>query len=253
MKTLFTFIISLLCLTGFGQVNTSVTNGLVGWWMPYGTNLSGATVTDFSGYGNNGVSTNSPYWTNSVTGNTNSIYFNGTSQSVILGTASTFNLTGNLTLSVWFRVNSLSVMSQWFLGKDDATLGRSYDFGFYYTNLIFQVNGVNQGASQAFTADGNWHNATVVLNGANVSYFYDATNCGTSGGCPAINVSTSLLFIGQRSFTTYPDYFGGSLADVHIYNRPLSTNEITTLYHEGQPWHMLSIGQPLNKYQRISR
>ena len=252
MKTLFTIIVSLFYLTAFGQVVTSVTNGLVGWWLPFGTNATGTSVFDWSGNVNNGVTTDSPYWTNSVTGMTNALVFNGSTTYVKAGPAT--NLT-DFSISMWFLNNAPTTAAIPFSSRTDG--GKS-------GILVLNEGSIEVGFSDAagnltrkewgtYIPSAWTHLAATHIAGASSLVLYvNGVAGGSSLEATAVNPGNGTnVWFGKEPTTGLP--YNGLLADVRVFNRALSQNEVTLLYHEGVPWTTRQLGNPVGLYQRVAK
>ncbi|MGO8993749.1 MAG: MXAN_6577-like cysteine-rich protein [Polyangiaceae bacterium] len=78
--------------------------------------------------------------------------------------------------------------------------------------------------------DSKWHNVVIVYDGTTISLFLDnALNVSAADG---LNTIGQVLNIGKAPEVA-SEYWGGTLDDLRIYNRVLSTQEIGLLYAEG--------------------
>lgn len=87
-------------------------------------------------------------------------------------------------------------------------------------------NGVDSGVA----VDTNWHYVVVVYDGTTMSIWLDGTNRGADS--TSINTPLCSLLIGASEDGdngAYQEFFAGIISDVRIYNRALSTQEITAL------------------------
>ncbi len=80
--------------------------------------------------------------------------------------------------------------------------------------------------------DGNWHNIVAVKTSSQLILYVDGVassiNLYEDGKFGTNNHS---LIIGDR----YNRYFNGTIDDVRVYNRALSSNEVTALYNQPDP------------------
>ena len=104
----------------------------------------------------------------------------------------------------------------------------------YYTN---DSTSVNLNSSSAIT-DTNWHHFFAQRNGNSFDIFIDGSldaSGTTSGSHGSVQTTTSKLFIGAREYAgANRDPFNGSIANVGIWNRALSSSEIESIYWKGQ-------------------
>lgn len=116
------------------------------------------------------------------------------------------------------------------LGLNNACNGLYMDLGNGYTTKAYN------------TIDNSWHMYTVVYDSTistsqnAVSFFVDATlisssPCSSYSLTQTINTQTGLTINVGRFYPGIPRYFNGSIDDIHVYNRPLTQTEITTIYN----------------------
>jgi hypothetical protein len=165
--------------------------------------------------------------------------FDGTSQYVDCGNASSLNITGNHTLMAWVKIPA-STRHERILSKkcDNST----------YKGYFLQLK--NSGVIQAEVMNGSSHHykyGTTVLDDDtwhHLAYTYDTTmditlyvdgsvEPGTTFGTNPGSVGThsNPVMIGKVIEGGVPLYGKGTIADARIYNRALSANEIAEIYH----------------------
>ena len=198
---------------------------LIGYWSFDSINSSG-TVFDNSTYGNNGTVASAIY----VTGARGNAYsFTGSSTMIVNITTTLSNLTGyNYTLSAWIKPGlmtalktAVSKMYVFELDRDSAnnrTLCAIGNGTAWITPYAY---------SPTYTPD-QWHHVICSYNGTSLVAYLDgvagtpATNKGPMGN------NSQRLLIG-RSTTGY--YWNGSVDEVQVYSRALSSQEIKALYN----------------------
>ena len=177
---------------------------------------AGTTWTDLSGNGNTGTLTNGPTFD---TGRGGSIVFDGANDYVVAGAWSV----SYLTVSTWvFRTSSTTNQgicrkeNGWAVSQYNGTLqvapGTSWQF--YNTSYTIPLN--------------TWVNIVYTYNGtggsdSQVVYINGVSIFNTSAGTGAITSNGNAVRIG------YDDngwYWGGRIAQTHIYNRALSAGEV---------------------------
>ncbi|MBI3252361.1 MAG: hypothetical protein HYZ52_03450, partial [Candidatus Omnitrophica bacterium] len=220
-----------VALTGTMPVINTI--GLVGYW-----NLdeaSGTTSADLA-TGLDGTITGSP---TVVTGKFGNALTFAAGKYVDLGNPTELQITGNLSISCWFKTTTLTLDHQTLVGKwsgDNGTnavyrLGWNTGEGLFmraYTDNSTNVY-ASAGTSNLFD-DNAWHHAVGVWDGAKAYIYVDgvlkastASSMGTIAN-KAINVR-----IGGDAADTAAFQFPGTIDDVSIWNRPLSAAEVTTL------------------------
>ncbi len=219
--------------------NLTLNNGLIAYWkMDEGT---GATIAkDLSGNGNNGTLTNGPTWNTSTPGNIQfndpqSLHFDGindyVAKSSFVGGSSTQG-----TASFWLYYRA-SVHANGFLTASSLA-PLIIDSGGHARAQIYNAAGVaasvdmidpslitlNQWTFFTFTYDAN--GGVLYRDGAKVQQ--DTTG---TGAYRSLNGTT--VFIGSDR-TLAGRYINGMLDDVRLYNRALSSSEVTALYNGNQ-------------------
>lgn len=220
----------------------SLTTGLVGYWMFDGkdTNWNTNTTNDLSGQANTGTMVNMSTSSVGVSGkNGQAFNFDGTNDYVNIGSASSLRITGAITISVWAKTSSSASMDM--IGSRSASSG-GYRFGFIGSSqCLFTYFGVTDwlSSNNCLLSDGKWHLYQVVNNLSTVSFYRDGqlfstpVAAGNSG-----SASNTFVTIGalndQNGCTCVFSNFNGSLDEVRVYNRALSTNELKQVYAQGQ-------------------
>lgn len=222
--------LALLPARGLAQLPGSLTNGLVSYY-------------DFSGNANDIAGTNNASvvgatLTNGVTGAPETAYhFNGASDYLLANYTPTPN--NAFTWSVWVKPNAAGEM--WILSNiQDLSVGS-------FSPVILFRNGV-PGSVTFYTANGYvkdefasasnvpadlWTMLTFTSDANNERFIYlngqlNASGYSTNGYGQPLNK----LLIGGAAVIEAPNqfYFDGSLDDVTIYDRPLSSTEVSELY-----------------------
>jgi hypothetical protein len=184
----------------------------------------GTTVYDLTATSATGTLTNGPTWTY-LSGGTFS--FDGTDDN--LNFSSYPILTNNLTLSFWFRTTVIpsgykGIVTTWTSGQASQS---SYGVQFKNDGTLEPVRPVgsnwNTITSSTNVTNGNWYHCTVVYNTSGTFLYLNsvlnASNSATG------NLNTPLGFrIGSDISGT--NNWNGSVSNVQIYNRALSSNEI---------------------------
>jgi len=220
--------------------NNQLTSGLVGFWTFNAPDIYGATTTDISGNGNNGLI----YGTTVTPGKVGqALSFNGTSNHhVDLNSTPLINSTQPFTVSYWSKVNAISnYIIPLTLRTETAQNWRTY-----YTagsnNVDFGGGGPPIWGRFYATLTGspmnNWRHAVITYNGSGkdtmANYkFYDN---GVS-----VSLTTTSGFAGDTGNSRIGGYTGanewwwnGSIDEVRVYNRALSADEIKRLYQMGK-------------------
>lgn len=213
--------------------------GLVAFW-PLNEG-SGTVTSDASGKSNSGTLANGPAWANGKAGK--GVVFDGGDDVITAGTQDTlFTENGAITISAWIYARSYGGGS---LGRivDRSTTVDGPCFQFVLGKLYFQIDGatdlirsggtaipLNQWVYVTATWDGstNASNVKLYINGVEDSYVDN-----TSGA--SLNDNSSATFrIGNSASGVRG--FDGTMDEVRIYNRVLTSTEILSLYKNSQQY-----------------
>jgi hypothetical protein len=194
--------------------------------------VTGETVFDLSGYGNNGTLENGVVWSDG------GLVFDGNNGYVDLGNESSLKPSLPITISLWVELNELSDFRWIFRNDDDVNY---YGVWLAKTANNFQVSYLDGGApgsagrrsKQGTTplSANTWYHVAAVIRGATDMSIYvngvddEGTYSGTGG---ELVYSSSSGSIGK----SIDSYFNGSIRSVNIYNQAKSADEITWLYRE---------------------
>lgn len=211
-------------------------SGLAGYW-PL-DNGSGTSATDASTNGNTGTLTNGPTWTTGQIGS--AVDFDGTDDSVNIGTDSSLVFTTVETVSAWVYMDAL---------PGSGTTGTIFykyssgDSNYYYSLGIFNNAGpikvrFSTGGGGAATdstssvSAGQWYHIVATFNRPTVSIYINGIldKTGTDNVASFASGSGTARIGGITS-----NYFNGKIDDVRVYNRALSADEVAQLYRLNAP------------------
>jgi hypothetical protein len=192
----------------------------------------GLTATDSSGYGNDGtlVGMEGNEWTAGIEGG--ALAFTGTSQYVDFGHSPSLQLTTNITLSAWVKMESDNPDAYMGIaGKMVANPYAGYGLVRHSTN-VFRFWVSNQDGSNLTAAtsddtytDTEWHHVVGVVNDNFSSLYVDGVK--QIEEAPVNLTDTGdYAFIGKQYSNTDERYWKGLVDDVRIYYRALSDQEI---------------------------
>lgn len=188
---------------------------------------SGNTWTDLSDTGNNGTLTNNPTYSSADGGQ---LIFNGTNQFVNCGNAASLQITVG-TIAAWIKADNTNSGYNGIVTKQFAWSLFVYNnelVSFDWGNGARRSTGVTVGddtwryVAMSFTETSGTpsNNAIIYVNGSPVLTTTVKTN----------NQNVAVA-IGDGGIPTTNQNFGGSISQVTVYNRVLSTAEITQNYN----------------------
>ena len=208
----------------FAQVPSYVpTNGLVGYW-PFNGNEN-----DESGNGNNGNVGAGINITSDRFGNSNSAYsFLGT------GNISLTNLptsgSTNFTISGWIKTNNQNLRKGIMCWGQDTPWASTYFFVNSTGRLQFDF-AFNGGASSlSIVNDNNWRQVTVTCINGLIQLYVDGVQNGSAVQMSP-NISGNNKSIGSNIDNSGQNNFIGLIDDIGVWNRALTSQEITNLYN----------------------
>tara|TARA_R110002020_G_scaffold326442_1_gene542102 strand:+ start:376 stop:1161 length:786 start_codon:yes stop_codon:yes gene_type:complete len=121
----------------------------------------------------------------------------------------------------------------------------------WYTNVVYfgvRNGGSPSAASQAFTADGNWHHICGTYDGSTgtIKLYIDGSLVSTQTGAPSTTSDLSGNFVVGKSGGS--DYNEGLIDEVAIFNSALSASDVTAIYNSGVPADLTSLS-PVTWYR----
>lgn len=220
--------------------------GLKGYWSLNGPDVSGTTVYDRSGIGNNGTMSGSPTVTPGKNGQ--ALKFDGSSY--VSGVAPALSVP--VTISAWYKIDPNSTLYTNTAKNETIAMLRSgsanYEaFIIRITNTSLNIlravvcsldntSGTCQSATGTTNLWGNdgWiHVVGVFASNTSRTVYVNGVSEGTDTISKDVQTTTLYAGVGTSS-TTLQHYAEGSIDDVRVYNRTLSDSEIATLYNIGR-------------------
>ncbi|HLD07689.1 MAG TPA: LamG-like jellyroll fold domain-containing protein [Candidatus Peribacterales bacterium] len=229
-------------MCGTGSVDPCPTPGMVARWN-FNEN-AGAAITDSSGSGNNGTLMGTYAWSTDTPGSNNAsaLEFSGVSGSAELGDM--FNsLQVPFSVSAWIYVESVAdVTGMHIFATDDPPTDSGNYTGFWMDpHRVFYADGtafnLTAYRSKEFSALliplNQWTQITAVIRGpTDISLYVEGVDQGgTYDGMGGVMVhDANPARIGRRNrFTGSSSFSNGRIDEVRIFNRALTTLEVTSL------------------------
>jgi hypothetical protein len=228
---------TLSCDTGCTSFNTNActyqipTNGLVGYWKF--DEGSGTTATDSSGNNNTGTLLNGPIWTTGKVGS--ALSFDGMDDYVNCGNVNFAG--GDYSIEGWFKTTGTSDHD--ILAATDPASNNSHgilieiDSANHKLRFLHRSPSGTSGGQELYSLnvvnDGEWHHFVAIKSSSTMYLYLDGVlqqSTTPSGTLPALDI-----VLGRLGKTLNQRYFNGLIDEVAIYNRALSTSEISVIYN----------------------
>jgi len=207
-----------------GGTITSVAGNTIHTFQSSGTftTLRSNAWRDISGQGNNGVCVNNPTYNNA---NGGFLTFNGTTQYVNCGAGTSLNVGNTITVNAWFFVGSTAVY-QPIVAKhtSDGTLGWEIANSSGGFRATLRPNATQIDLTGGVLALNNWYMGTMTFDGTTLRLYLNGVQTGSATGGPVILNSPQPLIIASREIGA--NFFNGRIAQVSMYNRALSADEV---------------------------
>lgn len=192
---------------------------------------SGTTIADLSGHGNTGTLQNSPTWVAGKTGT--ALSFNGTNQSVDLGSSATLKMTLPITVSYWVNFPA-GIDGNWRVPVANTTWGGNPGYNLMINSNQQFIMTVN--SSEATSPRNNWgvptltwHMITHTVNSSTSKLYIDGALKQTFNGSWTLSGSASNAWLGCSPTGGY-NCFWGAMDEAAIWNRDLTDTEVSQLY-----------------------
>ncbi len=228
------------------QNGSTLQSGLMGLWTFDGSDLSGSTVYDLSGNGNNGTN-NGAVPTIGKLGE--ALKFDGATTHVDVPANSSLRPASQMTVSAWIKsTHNIG-------GTYERVVDERYAQGFVLclaggtganaptagaAMIALGTNGGGDalvlGGTTDITNDNKWHLITGTFsNGATKIYLDGNLENSATASFSSIVYNNDPVTIGYDD-TTSPNskFFKGPIDDVRVYNRALSASEVQYLYNMGK-------------------
>jgi serine/threonine protein kinase len=217
-----------------GNLWSLSTGRMLGWWRF--DEQSGNTAADASGNGNDGIVAGSPQWRPSDGRIGGALLLRNSS--VQISQEAPFDVTDEISVSVWTRVDALDRWWQALVTKGDASwrLHRSGDAD----RLEFACDGLQSSSGGAACAkgnrvinDGRWHHIVATYDGSRLALYIDGELDASFPASGRLQTNDKPVCIGDNA--EQPGrYWNGWIDDVRIYSYALNDAQIAALYKAGQ-------------------
>jgi len=171
-----------------------------------------------------------------------SVSFDGTDDYITIPHNSVFNITGSITISAWFKLDSNTKYMSFLTKRASGAIA----FQFYNTltgggfdgNLRFAPGDGSAYAGSSQIPTGSWNHGAIVVDNNSYTFYLNGSADGT--GSLTLNTTNSAdLTIGRLGDTA--NYGDGKVDEVAIFNSALSSSDITAIYNSGAPADISSL------------
>jgi hypothetical protein len=236
-------IILALCIIGSltitSQAQSVITNGLIAFY-PFNGNAN-----DSSGNGNNGGAINGVSYVSSFLGS--AALFNGNSQYIVL--PNSISNYEDLSVTFWIKTGDFTSNTfpngEFLVSRDISGYAPDWNICLEQGRKIDFVTDADELITTQDLDSNNWVQVACVADSANQSktLFVNGQKVVSTNWLPyAFANNTVPIFIGASSIDTGSHaFFTGEMANVRIYNRALSSNDVAQLYaYEKLPFMLSS-------------
>ncbi|HUT46727.1 MAG TPA: LamG domain-containing protein [Sedimentisphaerales bacterium] len=214
---------------------------LIGYWNFDET--SGTTAQDATGNGNDGTLNGDPQWAAGRLGG--ALEFDGEGDYVDIGNDPIFNITDQITVACWIKVNQFTYDWQaiFTMGDDSWRLQRQTTTD----NLCWACTGVTGTPGDWWLRgdvnvnDGEWHHIAGVYDGSKFYLYVDGDLDASKDASGTIDSSSYPVFIGANAQQSGRE-FDGLIDDARVYKRALMDTEILGVMSGGGAEYPLASG-----------
>ncbi|MCP4612856.1 MAG: tetratricopeptide repeat protein [Planctomycetes bacterium] len=216
-----------------GDVWSFKTGSLVGLWKL--DEASGSTVKDSAG-DNNGTLIGNPRWQPEAGKVNGALMFGGKGTYINIGRDSDFDITDQITVSAWIKVNKFDQEWQAIIAKGDsawrvqrnqnedslefACTGLKIPSGTPWGNLLGKRS-IN---------DGQWHHIAGIYDGKKMYLIIDGDVDASQPASGRINKNNAPVYIGNNAEMN-ARFWNGLIDDVRVYNYALREVEVEEIYN----------------------
>ena len=212
-----------------GELWTLGTGSLVAWYKF--DEGSGDAVVDSGPANIDGATVGDPSWADGALGK--ALVFDGNDAYVRLSDHPKFNITGQITVSAWIKVNAFDRDYQTIISKGDTSWRLQRNAGtdtleFGCMGLPIPNNSWGGIYGKINVNDGQWHHATGTYDGSRISLYVDGTLDVSVDVIGSIKTNDYAVYIGEN--VEKPGRFwNGLIDDVRVYNYAFSADEIAAI------------------------
>lgn len=233
-----------------------INNGLVGYWTFDGKDMPGGLVKDISGQGNDGSERNMATSTMYVPGAIGqALKFDAADDVIQIPDSSSVRLSNSdWAISFWARTSTTSSNNLQIVSKRADANNKEYEIFLRPTgnfDVVVQVETSDSGEDANSVNNvwslNTWNHFVVIMNTTtmNPRFFVNGAEVGVESDTITTQPTASAapVNIGGRKITGSP-YYDGTLDDIRMYNRMLSSDEVKQLYQLGATTKIATTPKP---------
>ncbi|MEM7128456.1 MAG: LamG-like jellyroll fold domain-containing protein [Chloroflexota bacterium] len=193
----------------------------------------GAIATDVSGHQYDGTLVNGVTWVTDVPSlqppSQSAVQFNGVNQYIGVPDDPQLRISNNFTLAFWFKAGSTNQSQTYLLNRNNtaAVIYEYVDNAVEFFAIGYSGDNPRDG-SQMTIADTNWHHIVYRYDGVNWAGYLDGVEIFNTPRTFALDSATAADWM-MGTATSNVGFVNGSLDDVRVYSRGLSSAEIVAL------------------------
>ncbi|MFA6095874.1 MAG: LamG domain-containing protein [Candidatus Paceibacterota bacterium] len=230
-----------------GSRETSVSDGLVGYWPFSGKDISWTTgrVYDRSGNNNSGIITSLGTTSAPAAGAIGqALSFDGSTSLITVPYSAVLAPTAGVSFGGWFKTTNKALAQRIVSKTETGGYTLALNEGANCTDLcaLVRVGGAYHAVTAPLSSITNnkWHHVMATYDGETSVMYLDGVQTG-SNATPSGAIqyaTTNPLCIGREPSGTacdqFTDLFNGALDEIRVYNRALSASEVKRLYNLGK-------------------
>lgn len=167
--------------------------------------------------------------------NTYSLDFDGTNDYLSISGSSDLSISGDLTISLWFKADSFSSFEYIFRLTSNEATGTDRMLGISSSKLSGNTYGSGYATLGNTTlSTGTWYNAAIVYSGGSFILYLNGSADSSSITATMNTVTYSETTIG-KSYSPSNQHFDGLIDEVSVFDSALDVNNINAVCNGGLP------------------
>jgi hypothetical protein len=152
---------------------------------------------------------------------------------ILFGTSASLQPGSAMSMSMWINIASAPASFCAIGGNNVYGQARGYLFDMDTTNLAFQVGDGAWGKVTTTYTTGAWIHLVGTWDGSTVTFYKNGSSAGTALKGAITYTSCGMTVGNYYTDATSANMFDGSVDEIGVWNRALTSGEVTTLYNGG--------------------